>query len=239
MKATIASANTNDEENTGYALWQKINNILTLLNLNETSGDKDSYQRVLPDNFAGIFPSAKSVSRITIASLSDPLNRTRLFLTLRSNAPRKHLATTSIFSLNKTKTGSEKQLRFCLMDPIYQPSAEDCFQAPVFQKDAATGFNLTPVGLALAQSKGISWAKRILSENAAKLSSQLTDSTTSTKIVNSAFWDVFKTLSSGYMEPAPQVFQTKQWRSFCVERQIAAWVDKCLPAVLAMPLLSI
>jgi len=228
MKATIPSENKDNEENTGYAVWQKINEILSLLNLSQAGDDKDNVQRVLPSSFAGIFPTAKSVSRITIASLSDPLNRTRLFLTLKSNAPRKQLNTTSIFSLNKNKAGSERQLRFCLMNPIDQPSAEDCFQAPVFQKDAAAGFSLMPIGLVLAQSKGISWAKRILSDNAAKLNSQLTDSTSSNKIISSSFWDAFKTLSAGYMEPAPQVLQTKQWRTFCVERQIAAWVDKML-----------
>jgi len=230
MRAHTIAANNTDQENTGYAVWQKINEILSLLDLNQPGEDneKSSFQRVLPSNFAGIFPSAKSVSRITLASLSDPLNRTRLFLTLRSNAPRQHLNTTSIFSLSKKKMGNEKQLKFCLINPVYQFNTETCFQTPIFQKDAAAGFSLTPVALVLAQNKGISWAKRVLADNAAKLNDQLTSTASSSKIVGGHFWDTFKSLSSAYSDPAPQVFQTKPWRTFCLERQAAAWVDNML-----------
>jgi len=228
MKASITDGHKENEDNGGYASWQKINEILGLLNLNRVIDDKDNIERVLPSNFASIFPSAKSASRITLNSLSDPLNRTKLFLTLKSNAPRKQLNATSIFALNKDKASGERQLQFCLLNPLDQPAAEDCFQAPVYQKDAAAGFSLTPIGLILAESKGIVWSKRILGDNASKLSNQAIEGTNGDRVVTGAFWQVFKTLSSGYIEPAPQVLQTKQWRTFCVERQIAAWVDKML-----------
>ena len=230
MKAKINSVNNGDRQDTGYTTWQKINETLGAINLNEVDEDIATipFQRVLPSNFAGIFPSAKSVSRISLSSLSDPLTRTRLFLTLRSNAPRQQLNNTSIFSLNKTKMGTEKQLKFCLMNPVYQGSTEACFQMPVFQKDAAEGFSLTPIALELAESKGITWAKRILSDNVAKLNDRVVGSANNNKIVSGAFWDTFKTLSIAYRDPSPETIQTKQWRTFCVERQAAAWVDNML-----------
>ncbi len=198
---------------------------------------KDVDQYVLPDNIAGLFPTVKSVSRITLASLSNPLSRTRLFLAVRGNAPRQQLNATSIFSLSKKDANKDKDMKFHFFAPLYEPDKELSFQGAIFQQDPTVGFNLTPVGLVLANHNDVTWAKKVLSDNSFKLNEQFNPAPAAgpsnpagTNAVNThgPFWQVFQGFSGPYAQNFPVAFQTGQWRTFCLERQVAAWVDRLL-----------
>ena len=238
-----------NKEDWGLSTWKQINQSLIELGISAIDRDnpKDADQYVLPDNLALIFPTAKSVSRISLASLSDPLSRTRLFLAVRGNAPRQQLNTTSIFSLSKKDADKDKDLKFHFIAPLYEPDKELSFQGAIFQQDPSVGFNLTPVALVLASHNGVAWGKKVLSDNSFKLNEQFNPTppagennlagTNSAPINYGPFWRVFQGFSGPYSQNNPVAFQTAQWRTFCLERQVSAWVDRLLagPGKITLP----
>ncbi len=228
-KSKIQSNNL-QKIDSGLALWKQINKIVQDLSIrsNMKITDQDTY--LLPDNLAQALNPANG-SEIPVSALSNPLNRARLLLTIRSNAPRQ-FNSTSIFSLSKRDRAKEKQLKFHLFLPLYTPLQDLSLPGPPVQHDSGNNFNYVPVALLLLHNNDVNWANRTLAKNSAKLDEQFMIRLAEKQNIASfdpdtgnSFWKIFGTFSNPWPNSTQLFFQTEQWRTFCLERQAAAWVD--------------
>jgi hypothetical protein len=88
------------------------------------------------------------------------------------------------------------------------------------------------------QNKGVKWANRVLKDNESKLNEQIANQLSQQQTSNSAparnsedygfFWKIYSNFTNAYGEQSPLAFQSGQWRTFCLERQVAGWVDELL-----------
>ncbi len=235
MKVQLEAANTAQKARSGMQIWKQINKILADLGLDSANRTIDQGNCLLPDNFARAMASTNA--SITIASLSDPLNRTRLLLTIRGYGPRQ-FGSTSIFSLGKKDANRERQLTFHLLNPLYDPLQEILLPEPVFQKDENTTFSLMPIALLLLQNNGVRWASKMLAKNASKIDEQIINQLTERQNALLSidtnldslrpFWKRYTSFANPYPEQLPLYGQTADWRTFCLERQTAAWADSLL-----------
>jgi len=235
MKVKTQSGDSSKTQQSGLSIWNQTNKIIGILSLNAISKSSEPEPYLLPDALARALASSNA-STVTIPFLSNPLNRTRLLLTIRSYAPRQ-LNATSIFSLSRRDANKEKQLKFHLFNTLYEPTQELALPAPIFRKDDKNNFAQIPIALLLLQNNGVRWANKILTSNASKLDEQiinrLTDKQNATNGDNNPgsldlFWNIYAGFSNPYPERAQLFFQTGEWRTFCLERQAAAWVDNLL-----------
>ncbi len=227
--------NPSQKPQTGLQIWKQINKILADLGINSANRSNVQDMFMLPDNIARALASNNSTT-ISVSSLSNSLNRTRLLLTIRAYAPRQ-FNSKSIFALNKDENEKDKQLTFHLLNPLYDPSQELLLPTPIYQKEATGTFSLMPVALLLLQTNGVRWANKILEKNASKLDEQIINELKQRQNVlfgngnpdnYDSFWKLFTGFSNPYSEKAPLFAQTAEWRTFCLERQAAAWVDSSL-----------
>ncbi len=234
IKAKIQSNNLQKIES-GLIIWKQINKIAQDLSISSTIRFPEQGTYLLPDNLAKALTSANA-SEISVSALSNPLNRARLLLTIRSNAPRQ-FSSTSIFSLSRNDRTKEKQLKFHLLTPLYTPAQDVSLPGPVFQQENATNFSYIPIALLLLHNNGVNWANKILTKNSAKLDEQFMNQLAINQLVENqnvasfdpaarnSFWKIFGAFSNPWPDHTQLLFQTEQWRTFCLERQAAAWVD--------------
>ncbi len=229
MKAKIQSNNLQKIES-GLIVWKQINKIVEDLNIKTSTGHIDQTY-LSPENLARALTSA-TASETSVTALSNPIIRSRLLITIRSNAPRQ-FNSTSIFSLSRKESIKEKQLKFHIFVPLYSPDQDLSLSGPLFQKKNTTTFNYVPIGLLLLQNNGVIWSNRILNKNSSKLEegilNQLTNQPTNPdEATRGPFWKIFGTLSDPWPEQTQLFCQTEHWRTFCLERQSAAWMDNFL-----------
>ena len=220
----------------GLEIWKQINKTINDLNIsNNKNIEQNTY--LLPSHLTRALESARP-SELSVSALSNPLNRARLLLTIRSNAPRE-FNSTSIFSLAKKDNAKEKQLKFHLLMPLYTPEQDVPLALPIFHHEDTINFNYTPIILLLLQNKHISWANKILIKNSSKLNEDFVSQLSQKQNLKNSdssqlnlFWQIFANLSEPCPEQTQLFLQTENWRTFCLERQGAAWIDNFLASKL-------
>lgn len=215
----------------GLVIWKQINKITQTLSIssNIEITNQDTY--LLPEHLAQALDFAQA-SQIPVSSLSNPLIRARLLLPIRSYAPRQ-FSSTSIFSLARQGRTKEKQLKFHLVSPLYSPAQDISLPGPAFQPEDNTNFSYTPIALLLLRENGVNWANKILMQNSAKLNVQLINQLAEKQpnfdtAMHNSFWKLFGSFSNPWPNETQLFMQTEQWRTFCLERQVSAWIDNFL-----------
>lgn len=226
MKTKVQVSNPQRMEE-GINIWKRLNKTVQDLNIaSGSTAERDTH--LLPENLAAALKSA-TASEVSVSAMSNPLNRARLLITIRSNAPRQ-IGSASIFSLSRKGSSKEKQLRFHVFSPLYTPDDDLRLSVLPSSTNSDIKFNSLPAGLLLLHRNDVKWSDKVLSKNSAKLDEKLIEQLNSNAngiaaSNDSAFWQIFHNWSNPMPTQTQLFFQTENWRTYCLERQVAAWVD--------------
>jgi hypothetical protein len=226
-------------EATGMKAWTNLSNVISLL---EPAASATADGVLSPKNFQNVFASSDNDFKTTLDALSNPIERTRLFLTLKGKE-RPELNSKSVFELVK-KTGKEHdRLSFRLFPSISQPEMDWLASQKIQHKDAAEGFSNVPVGLFFLHARGFRFATNILGDNTfrfdeplafalsdlTKLSGGLPpdrqDKKAPVKLPTQTTWQIFDTYASSKPQTCQAVLRSPTWLGCCLESVIAGWVD--------------
>jgi Protein of unknown function (DUF3160) len=236
-------------EATGMKAWTNLSNLIALL---EPGASATADGVLSPKNFETVFPPTEEGFKTTLDALSNPIERARLFLTLKGRE-RPELNTKSVFELVK-KTGKEHdRLSFRLFPSISQPEMEWLAAQKIQKKDATEGFSTVPVGLFFLHARGFRMATNILADNTYRFDEALAFALSGlTKIeggqpigtVGAApdrpekkqavrqqpveaktTWQIFDNYANSKPPNAQTALRSPTWLGCCLESVIAGWVD--------------
>lgn len=214
----------------GYSAWDKLHKTLMLV---EDSEVRQGSIDLLPEDFATAFLATEKNLQLTLEALSNPLNRTKLLLSLKG-AETRRFSPTSIFELNAKNQKDDRNLIFRVF-PSLNPPEFDWINGQIVQdKDETTGFNTVPVSLVLLHARGSDVANTILADNTWRLDEDLIFSVPILdRMVNivsqgASVRSIWQTLAN-YVKPLPDgpasPLRTNTWLGFCLEGSIASWLD--------------
>jgi len=225
-------------EATGMKAWSNLSNVIAIL---EPAASATADGVLSPSNFQNFFATSDSEFQTTLDALSNPIERARLFLTLKGKE-RPELNSKSVFELVK-KTGKEHdRLNFRLFPSIAQPEMDWLASQNVQHRDAAEGFSNVPIALFFLHARGIRFATNILADNTFRfdeaLAFALSNLTkleggapdrpgfkTTAKAPTQTTWQIFDNYAASKPQTAQAALRSPTWLGCCCESIIASWVD--------------
>jgi len=229
-------------EATGMKAWTNLSNLIALL---EPAASATADGVLSPKNFETVFATSDEGFKTTVDALSNPIDRARLFLTLKGKE-RPELNSKSVFELVK-KTGKEHdRLSFRLFPSISQPEMDWLASQKIQHKDAAEGFSYVPAGLFFLHARGFRMATNILADNTYRFDEPLAfalsgltkleggpplgspdrpERKPTAKPQTRTTWQIFDNYASSKPQAAQTVLRSPTWLGCCLESVIAGWVD--------------
>jgi hypothetical protein len=217
----------------GFSAWDKLHKALVLV---EDGEPRKSGGDLLPGDFATAFLATEKTLKLTLDSLSNPLNRTKLLLSLKS-AESKQFTSTSIFQLGGKNQKEARNLDFRLLPPLNPIEFDWLNDQVIKEKDETSGFNSLPAGLLFLHARGFRMADNILADNTWRLNEDLVFTlpslesavvAASQNIPLSNIWlqliGAAKPLPDGVQAP----MRTNVWLNRCLEFAAAGWLDNWL-----------